>query len=114
MDALATLGDPTRRRILELLSQGERSAGELARNFAMSGAAVSQHLGSLRSARLVAVRRDAQRRIYRIDLDGFAPLDAWLRTVRGPPGRTVAIPAMKPAHDLLRGAFYDAGSGGLP
>ena len=109
MDALSCLADPTRRKIIELLSQGERSAGDLAGNFDMSGPAVSQHLGALRSARLVAVRREAQRRIYRIDPEGLASLDAWLQAVRGRPGRAAANAVLKPAHDLLRGAFYDAG-----
>jgi len=76
------LADPTRRHIVEMLAAGELSAGEIAGRFAISAPAVSQHLKVLRRARLVRVRADAQRRIYRLDPEGLAELDRWLAGVR--------------------------------
>jgi DNA-binding transcriptional ArsR family regulator len=80
--SLATLADPTRRRIVELLAERELSAGEIAARFAVSAPAISQHLRVLRAAALVRVRAEAQRRIYELDPDGFAALDAWLAQIR--------------------------------
>jgi len=82
MEAFAALSDPTRRHIVELLADGERSAGELARKFTLTQPAVSQHLRTLRDAGLVRVRRDAQRRIYSIDGRGLARIDEWLSRYR--------------------------------
>jgi DNA-binding transcriptional ArsR family regulator len=82
MDSLPALADPTRRRIVELLAAGELSAGEIAGRFAVSAPAISQHLRVLRAAALVRVRAEAQRRIYELDPDGFAALDAWLAQMR--------------------------------
>ena len=82
MREFAALADPTRRRIVELLSTGERSAGELVDEFHVSAPAISQHLKSLRDAGLVRVRVDAQRRIYTIDRAGFDNIDGWLQGVR--------------------------------
>lgn len=83
MDAFIALADPTRRRIIETLTDGERSFGDIAGRFDISGPAVSQHLKVLRDAGIVAVRRDAQRRIYRLDGAGLAEVDAWLEQLRG-------------------------------
>ena len=82
MDSLAALADPTRRRIVELLTLREMSAGEIARHFKLSAPAISQHLKVLRDAHLVQMRAEAQRRIYEIDPDGFVELDAWLINIR--------------------------------
>lgn len=82
MQAFAALADPTRRHIVELLGNGERSAGDLARQFRLTQPAVSQHLRALRDAGLVRVRRDAQRRMYSIDGRGLAQIDAWLSRYR--------------------------------
>jgi DNA-binding transcriptional ArsR family regulator len=82
MHGFAVLGDPTRRRIVEMLAARELPAGEIARRFDMTAPAVSQHLKLLRDAGLVAVRRDAQRRIYTLDPRGLAELDAWLARFR--------------------------------
>jgi DNA-binding transcriptional ArsR family regulator len=78
----AALADPTRRRILEMLAARELPAGEIARRFDMTPPAVSQHLKLLRAAGLVQVRRDAQRRIYALDPNGLAELDAWMAKFR--------------------------------
>jgi DNA-binding transcriptional ArsR family regulator len=82
MREFAALADPTRRRIVELLSGGERAAGELVDQFDVSAPAISQHLKTLRDAGLVQVRIDAQRRIYALDPAGLAKIDAWLKDVR--------------------------------
>ena len=82
MDTFAALGDPTRRRIIELLAERELAAGDIARRFDMTAPAVSQHLKILRAAELIRVRSDAQRRIYALDPRGLAGLDAWLARYR--------------------------------
>ena len=82
MDAFLALADPTRRRIIESLADGESAFGDLANQFDMSRPAVSQHLKVLREAGLVSVRKDAQRRIYRLNAEGLDQLDEWLESVR--------------------------------
>lgn len=74
MDAL---GDPTRRRIFELLESGPRSVGELAGQLPVTRPAVSQHLRVLKEAGLVVERRDGTRRIYRLNPPGLAELRAY-------------------------------------
>lgn len=83
MMAFEALSDPTRRRILELLAERERSAGELVESFDVSQPAVSQHLRRLRESGLVEVRREAQRRVYRINSEGFRETEEWLARTRG-------------------------------
>ncbi len=82
MLSLDALSDPTRRRIVEMLAERERSAGEIGRQFEMSAPAISQHLRVLREAGLVTVRRDAQRRQYTLNPDGLDELEAWLTRTR--------------------------------
>ena len=82
MLAFTALADPTRRQIVEMLAGGERTAGDIARQFEVSAPAISQHLKVLRQARLVRVRTAAQRRIYALDEAGIGEIDAWLRNVR--------------------------------
>ncbi len=82
MQSFVALADPTRRRIVELLAKGERSAGEIVGEFDVSAPAISQHLKALRDAGLVQVRVDAQRRIYALDSVGLDAIDAWLVNVR--------------------------------
>lgn len=78
MNALDALADPTRRRIVELLADEERSAGEIASHFPTSRPGVSRHLRVLRDAGLVRVREDGQRRLYSLDPAPLAELNAWL------------------------------------
>jgi DNA-binding transcriptional ArsR family regulator len=80
--ALASLADPVRRRMIEALRHGERSAGEIERALAIPQPAASKHLRALREAGLVRVRADAQRRLYRLDPAPLAELDAWLEPYR--------------------------------
>ena len=63
----SAIADPHRRRILELLRAGERSAGEIASQFDVSWPAVSRHLRVLRDAGLVAERREGRSRRYRLE-----------------------------------------------
>ena len=82
MQSLSALADPTRRRIVELLARGDRTAGELAENFDMSAPAISQHLNVLRAAGLVTTRVAGQSRIQSLNPAGLDELDAWLRRTR--------------------------------
>jgi DNA-binding transcriptional ArsR family regulator len=76
--ALATLGDPTRRAIFELLGNRPSAVGELARELPVSRPAVSQHLKVLKEAGLVLDRPAGNRRIYQLDPDGIDALRAQL------------------------------------
>jgi DNA-binding transcriptional ArsR family regulator len=82
MNALAALSDPTRRRIVEMLATGPLSSGAIASEFDITAPAVSQHLKTLRAARLVRVRVDAQRRIYELDGEGIDELSDWILKIR--------------------------------
>jgi DNA-binding transcriptional ArsR family regulator len=82
MDRFEALGDPTRRRIVELLAAGEQTAGDVAREFAISRPAVSRHLRVLREAGIATARSDAQRRVYRLEPKSLAEMEAWLARYR--------------------------------
>jgi DNA-binding transcriptional ArsR family regulator len=76
------VAEPTRRGILDLLRERERSVGELVEQIGLSQPGVSKHLRALREAGLVEVRRDAQRRWYRLQPQPLAEIDSWLRPYR--------------------------------
>jgi DNA-binding transcriptional ArsR family regulator len=78
----AALADPRRRQILDLLRAGEQPVGALVDRLRVSQPAVSKHLKVLREAGLVAVRQDAQRRLYRVQPTPLAEIDAWLAPYR--------------------------------
>ena len=78
IDALAALGDPTRRAIFERLSAKPSAVGELARGLPVSRPAVSQHLRVLKQAGLVRELPVGTRRIYRLDPRGIAAMRDWL------------------------------------
>lgn len=82
MNALEALADPTRRHIVELLTEGERAAGEIAAEFRTSRPAVSRHLRVLREHGLVHAREDGRRRLYALEPEPLAELDAWLARYR--------------------------------
>jgi len=83
MDELfMVLADPTRRQIIAMLVERERSAGELGAVFAVSQPAISRHLRILREVGLVSVRGEGQRRIYSLDAAPLAALDEWLAVYR--------------------------------
>lgn len=77
-----TLAEPNRRRILDLLREGERPAGELVDALAISQPNVSKHLRVLREAELVRVREDGRRRLYSLNAARLARIDAWLEPYR--------------------------------
>lgn len=88
MNAFDVLADPVRRRILELLGEGEQTAGMLASvlatEFGVSQPGVSQHLRVLRESGFASVRPDGPRRLYSLAPSALDEVDAWLARVRGP------------------------------
>lgn len=76
------LAEPTRRRILDLLLDGERPVGELVKRLRLSQPGVSKHLRVLREAGLVSVRNEAQRRIYGVRPEPLAEVAEWLEPYR--------------------------------
>ena len=76
------VAEPRRRRILDLLRDGERPVGDLVGALGLSQPAVSKHLRVLREAGLVDVRVDAQRRLYRLRAEPLRALDEWLAPYR--------------------------------
>lgn len=80
------LGDPVRRRILEMLAGGERPAGDVVdvvgREFGLTQPAVSRHLRVLREAGFATVRPDGARRLYAVDPGPLRDVDAWLERFR--------------------------------
>ncbi|MDY6981596.1 MAG: metalloregulator ArsR/SmtB family transcription factor [Pseudomonadota bacterium] len=87
MQAVGVLGDPVRRRILELLAKGEYSSGDIVavieREFGITQSAVSQHLKVLRDNGFASVRGEGTRRLYSVDSAALRELDAWLDQFRG-------------------------------
>lgn len=79
MSAFEALADPTRRRIVELVSEGERSAGEIASAFAISRPGVSKHLRVLREHGVIRSRSAGTRRLYSLEGEGLVELDDWIR-----------------------------------
>jgi DNA-binding transcriptional ArsR family regulator len=79
---LEVIAEPTRRRILDAVRDGERSVSELVDAVGMHQPGVSRHLKVLRDAGLVEVRRDAQRRLYRLRAEPLRELDEWLEPYR--------------------------------
>src|SRR5262245_13312253 len=75
MDAL---GDPTRRGVLKRLRGGARSVGDIAKGMDVSRPAVSQHLKTLKAARLVKDRDEGTRRLHAVDTRGIDALRKWL------------------------------------
>lgn len=86
MHAFDVLGDPVRRRLLELMADGERPAGELTavirEEFGISQPAVSQHLRVLREAGFARVRPEGARRLYAVEPGPMQEVDVWLDRFR--------------------------------
>ena len=86
MHAFDVLGDPVRRRILELLALGEHASGEvvevIAAEFGISQAGVSQHLKVLRDSGFASVRIDGARRVYAVEAEAMREVDEWLGRFR--------------------------------
>lgn len=86
MHAFDVLGDPVRRRILELLAAGEQSSGAIVdvirREFGISQPAVSQHLRVLRESGFASVRPEGPKRLYSVDPAPLEEVDTWLEQFR--------------------------------
>ena len=86
MHAFEILGDPVRRRILEVLADGEAPAGAVCAviqgEFGISQPAVSQHLRVLRDGGFATVRPEGARRLYAVNSDPLRDVDAWLERFR--------------------------------
>jgi DNA-binding transcriptional ArsR family regulator len=85
MDPFAAVADPARREVMSALARGDLSAGEIAALFPISRPAVSRHLRVLREAGLVRDELLGRRRIYRLDLEGLAPVTRWLTGLTSSP-----------------------------
>ena len=83
MSAFEALAEPTRRRIVELLADGERSAGEIASQFSTSRPGISRHLRVLHEHGLVTTRKTGTRRLYALDPAPLEEVDEWLERYRG-------------------------------
>ena len=92
MNVFEILADPSRRRILNLLREQERSAGELGEALSISQPGVSKHLRVLREAGLVSVRAEAQRRLYRLRPSPLEEIERWLEPYRPLLGPTSSPP----------------------
>ncbi|MDX1624841.1 MAG: metalloregulator ArsR/SmtB family transcription factor [Gemmatimonadota bacterium] len=77
-EVFRAVADATRREILDLLSGGERPAGEIADAFPVSRPAVSRHLRMLREADLVASRKEGRRRLYSLNPEPLRKVDEWV------------------------------------
>ena len=82
LEVLTVIAEPTRRRILDAVRDGECSVTDLVERVGMHQPGVSRHLKVLRDAGLVEVRRDAQRRLYRLRPEPLIALDEWLAPYR--------------------------------
>jgi DNA-binding transcriptional ArsR family regulator len=97
-EAIRAIAEPNRRRILQLVTATELSAGEIASRFEITRPAVSQHLGVLREAGLVSERRDGTRRLYSLRPEGFDDLKWFLEGFWD-----VGLERLKEAADLEEG-----------
>jgi DNA-binding transcriptional ArsR family regulator len=79
---LSALADPTRQRIVEMLAAGDLSSGEIAGRFKLSPPAISQHLKTLKQARLVTVKAEKQKRIYALDPQGMEEISDWVERIK--------------------------------
>jgi DNA-binding transcriptional ArsR family regulator len=79
---LSALADPTRQRIVEMLAAGALSSGEIAGRFKLSPPAISQHLKTLKQARLVTVKAEKQKRIYALDPQGMEEISDWVERIK--------------------------------
>jgi DNA-binding transcriptional ArsR family regulator len=81
VNPVQVITEPRRSEILRIVWNEERSAGEIASRFGVTFGAVSQHLGVLRTAGFVRVRKDGNRRFYRADRENIGPLKAVLEVM---------------------------------
>ena len=82
IDAFQALADPSRRRVVDALSRGERQVNDIVAEIGIHQSGVSRHLRILNEAGFVVVRADGQRRLYSLKPDRFRELDEWLAKYR--------------------------------
>jgi len=82
IDPFDALADPTRRRIIEALRDGERPVGDIVDEAGIHQSGVSRHLRILQESGFVMMRPDGQRRLYSLRPEPFLQLDSWLATYR--------------------------------
>jgi len=82
IDPFETLADPTRRRIVAALRDGERQVGDIVAEAGIHQSGVSRHLRILSEAGFVSMRPDGQRRLYSLKPEPFRELEAWLSDYR--------------------------------
>lgn len=82
VDVFQALADPTRRRIVEALRDGEQQVGDVVRRAGIHQSGVSRHLRILAESGFVSMRPDGQRRLYALEPGPFRELDAWLTPYR--------------------------------
>jgi DNA-binding transcriptional ArsR family regulator len=84
-DVFKALSDPTRREILAMLRQGDKSAGEIADAFSITKPSISHHLSQLRQAGLVSDTRQGQSIVYSLETTAFQDLMAWVMSLSTQP-----------------------------
>ena len=82
-ETFKALGDPTRRRILQILRDGAKTAGEIGSHFDMTGATVSHHLSVLREAGLISDDRRGKYIYYELNLSVLDEITGWIAGLRG-------------------------------
>ncbi|HSL10397.1 MAG TPA: metalloregulator ArsR/SmtB family transcription factor [Actinomycetota bacterium] len=102
-DPFDALGDPNRRAIVELLRDGDRSVGDLARDLPISRPAVSRHLRLLKEAGLVTDRAEGTRRLYRLHDEGVEAVRSYVEQVWGDAAARFRIAAENTAPTERRG-----------
>lgn len=97
-EGFKALSDPTRRRILELLRDGDKTAGELAKHFDMTKPSISHHLATLKAAGLVDDERRGQNIVYSLNTTVMQDLIGWFMGFAHAGRASQAGPAAHPAH----------------
>ncbi|EMN46238.1 MULTISPECIES: ArsR/SmtB family transcription factor [Leptospira] len=83
MNAFAALADDTRRKIVKLVAKnGELTSTEISQNFKMSPPAISQHLKVLKEAKVLHMKKEAQKRIYSLNDSGMNEMENWLLDIK--------------------------------
>lgn len=79
-DAFFAIADPTRRKLLELLANGEKSVSDLVAAFRISQPSISEHLRVLRAVGLVRIRKKGRWRLYRLNPGRLRSIATWVHT----------------------------------
>jgi DNA-binding transcriptional ArsR family regulator len=83
MNTFAALADDTRREIIRLVAKsGELTSSEISQNFKMSSPAISQHLKILKEAKVLNMKKDAQKRVYSLNESGMDEMEKWLLDIK--------------------------------